>query len=153
MPNRDSGFPPQHPGDEELLSWLDGEMGWLHSVRVRLHLLRCKPCLRRLGTMEERLSSTPLATDEELAGIRANLIQAIRAYETQAPLAARLAPQLRGAIEEFLGARMSAQLSERALHAPNPQAAYADVDRTLRLLLGAKAADGLKAKFLPEPPQ
>jgi hypothetical protein len=143
----------RHPADEDLLAWLEGDLVWLNSLRVRLHLLRCKPCLRRLGMMEERLFSIAPVSGQELAGIRANLLQAMRAYENQPLLAGPFTTQLRGAIEEFLGARMSAQLSERILHASDPHAAYADVDRTFRLLLGAKAADGLKAKLLPEPPQ
>jgi hypothetical protein len=122
----------RHPADEDLLAWLEGDLVWL---------------------MEERLFSIAPVSGQELAGIRANLLQAMRAYENQPLLAGPFTTQLRGAIEEFLGARMSAQLSERILHASDPHAAYADVDRTFRLLLGAKAADGLKAKLLPEPPQ
>ncbi len=147
-----------HPDDGDLISYLDHELGWVASMRLRFHLLRCVDCQRRLGKMDEQLAAlSRAASNEELRGIRRNLIEAIRSYELGQGLKSspvfQVTPDVRKTLEEYVGARMAAQLSERALHSPDPFEAYSNVDQTLRLLLGGKAAAGIKTRLLQETPQ
>lgn len=151
MEGRTSSKPSWHPHNGDLVLYLDGEFGWLRSLRVRVHLLRCKECLRRLGTLDAQMAALSEAGSEELDGIRRNLMAAIRAYEEDAPAAKfQVTPEIRKTLEEYVGVRMAAQLEERVLHSSNTREAYDSVDRTLRLLMGGKAAASLRSRLLQE---
>lgn len=79
-------------------------------------------------------------------------MEAIRAYEQVEPaLTFQPTPEMRRTLEEYLGGSMAAQFAERAATATDSRTAYDNVDRTLRLLLGGKAAASLKAKMLQGP--
>ena len=144
-----------HPSDGDLMSQLDGQSGWIASLRLRMHLRHCRGCAARLATMEEYFApSSAGASELELNEIRRNLMQAIRSYERQEhspvfPISA----ELRRTLEEYLGVRMAAQLAERTRNGADRSEAYDSVDRTLRLLLGGKAAASLKARLLQESSQ
>ncbi|MBL8218033.1 MAG: hypothetical protein JNL62_02325, partial [Bryobacterales bacterium] len=78
--------------------------------------------------------------------------EAIRAYEQVEPaFPFQPTPEMRRTLEEYLGGSMAAQFAERAATATDSRTAYGNVDRTLRLLLGGKAAASLKAKILQGP--
>lgn len=144
-----------HPSDAALVSHLDGQSGWVESLRVRFHLRRCKECAGRWASIEKEVNTlSPSANEQELGHIRRNLMQAIRAYEQVEPkYAFHPAPELRKTLEAYVGSKMAAQLAERACNTSDSRAAYQHLDRTLRLLLGGKAAAGLRAKLLQERPQ
>ncbi|MFN7935425.1 MAG: hypothetical protein U0R19_19000 [Bryobacteraceae bacterium] len=151
MEGRTSSKPSWHPEDGDLVLYLDGESGWFRSLRVRVHLLRCKECLRRLGTMDAQMAILAEQGSEELDGIRRNLMAAMRAYEEGAPTVTfQVTPEVRKMLEEYVGVRMAAQVEERVHHSANTREAYDTVDRTLRLLMGGKAAASLRAKLLQE---
>jgi len=103
--------------------------------------------------MEKHLTALSLAASEqELRAIRRNLMQAIRAYEQVEPaLPFQPTPEMRKTLEEYLGCRLAEQFTQPAGTATESRTAYHNVDRTLRLLLGGKAAASLKAKILQEP--
>ena len=153
MEGRTTSNPSWHPDNGELVLYLDGESGWLVSLRVRMHLLRCKECVRRLGVMEEQMAAMVQVGNEELNGIRRNLVEAMLAYESGTTTGFQVTPEIRQLLEEYVGVRMAAQLSERVVHSANARAAYEDVDRTLRLLMGGKAAASLRTKLLQELPR
>ena len=143
-----------HPGNGDLISHLDGELGWAVSLRVRIHLMRCKACVRRLGTMEEQMEALANVGKEELQGIRQNLMEAMRAFESgSGSMRFEVTPEIRKLLEEYVGVRMAAQLTERVLQARDGRAAYDSVDRTLRLLMGGKAAASLRSRLLQEMPR
>ena len=48
-------MPSRHCADEQLLAWLDGELGWIAQGRVKRHLARCWSCRTRLAGMEEEV--------------------------------------------------------------------------------------------------
>lgn len=154
MEGRTSSNPSWHPDNGDLVLYLDGASGWFASLRVRMHLLRCKACARRVGTLEEQMAAMAQMGSEELNGIRRNLMEAMIAYESGAPATGfQVTPEIRKLLEEYVGVRMAAQLSERVLHAPNARTAYEHVDRTLRLLMGGKAAASLRTRLLQELPR
>lgn len=151
MEGRTSSKPSWHPDNGDLVLYLDGESGWLASLRVRVHLVRCKECLRRLGTLDAQMSVLSEGGSEELNGIRRNLMAAMRAYEQGAPAVTfHVTPEIRKMLEEYVGVRMAAQLEERVQHSSNTREAYDYVDRTLRLLMGGRAAASLRSKLLQE---
>lgn len=154
MEGRTSSKPSWHPDTGDLVLYLDGESGWLASLRVRVHLLRCRECLRKVGAMDAQMAALAEAGSGELAGIRQNLMAAMRAYEEGAPARTfQVTPEIRKMLEEYVGVRMAAQLEERVLHSSNTREAYDYVDRTLRLLMGGKAAASLRTKLLQEMPR
>lgn len=141
-----------HPSEGDLVSYLDRHLGWAFSLRVSIHLRRCLGCARRRTAIEKHLGTLSVtASAQELSYIRSNLMQAIRAYEQAEPtLAFQPTPEMRKTLEEYLGCRMAEQFAQPAGNAPGSCTPYQNVDRTLRLLLGGKAAASLKAKLLQE---
>src|SRR5262245_9467578 len=82
-----------HPDEGLLVSYLDGQLGWFHQWKIRLHLWRCPGCPHALAELGKGLRHLPAAEDvprsETLNAIRTRLLHSIQEEQKQ-PLGYRV---------------------------------------------------------------
>ncbi len=152
-----------HPGADELLAFLDGELDEPAAGQVRQHLAKCARCRQKSSNTEAVLSeireivSAPLPGDLPVREAFADLQSAIQTWHLErsargaagVPLAQTdLGKQLSAVLEVYLGSRATRALLENA-----GRDEYADerlmtaMAPMLRTFLGRESADALEMKM------
>jgi hypothetical protein len=166
MPNL---FPPNlrwlgaHPGADELMAYLDGELSETNAAQVRQHLAKCAPCQQKAAETENLLleihdvvswtARDDVPAQEALVGLQ----KAIQSWNADhrargvegVPLAdTDLGRRLADVLQVYLGNRAtSALLAQAGRDEYADEKLMTEIGPMLRTFLGRESADALEEQM------